>query len=97
MLKEWVKEEKPDDAELSERLEKARLALAVRQIKIKEKNLPVLVVIDGWGAAGKGSVLGSWIPAGGCGPCPFPLSAVLRRNVRTGRRYVPLRIPIFLR
>ena len=58
MLKEWVKEEKPDDAELSERLEKARLALAVRQIQIKEKNLPVLVVIDGWGAAGKGSVLG---------------------------------------
>ena len=58
MLKEWVKEERPDDQELTERLEKARQALAVRQIQIKEKNLPVLVVIDGWGAAGKGSVLG---------------------------------------
>ena len=25
---------------------------------IKEKKLPVLVIMDGWGAAGKGSVLG---------------------------------------
>ena len=58
MLKEWVKDEKPGDEELSERLEKARSELAVRQMAIKEKNLPVLVVMDGWGAAGKGSVLG---------------------------------------
>ena len=58
MLKEWVKDEKPCDEELSERLEKARAELAVRQMAIKEKNLPVLVVMDGWGAAGKGSILG---------------------------------------
>ena len=58
MLKEWVKEEKPNDEELSERLEKARAELSARQMAIKEKNLPVLVVMDGWGAAGKGSVLG---------------------------------------
>ncbi len=58
MLKEWVKEEKPDDEVLAERLEKARAELAVRQMMIKEKKLPVLVIMDGWGAAGKGSVLG---------------------------------------
>ncbi|MBQ9610323.1 MAG: polyphosphate:AMP phosphotransferase [Lachnospiraceae bacterium] len=58
MLKEWVKDEKPSDEELSERLEKARSELATRQMAIKDKNLPVLVVMDGWGAAGKGSVLG---------------------------------------
>ncbi|MCR5103460.1 MAG: polyphosphate:AMP phosphotransferase [Eubacterium sp.] len=58
MLKEWVKDEKPSDEELSARLEKARGELAVRQMMVKEKNLPVLVVFDGWGAAGKGSVLG---------------------------------------
>ncbi len=58
MLKEWVKEEKPDDEVLAERLDKARAELAVRQMMIKEKKLPVLVIMDGWGAAGKGSVLG---------------------------------------
>ena len=36
MLKEWVKEERPGDEELAERLEKARQTLAVRQIAIKE-------------------------------------------------------------
>ena len=58
MLKEWVKGERPSDEEISERLEKARAALAAKQIEIKEKGLPVLVILDGWGAAGKGSVLG---------------------------------------
>ncbi len=58
MLKEWVKEEKLSDEELSEHLEKARAELAVRQMMVKEAGLPVLVVFDGWGAAGKGSVLG---------------------------------------
>ena len=61
MLKEWVKEERPDDEVLAERLEKARAELAVRQMIIKEKKLPVLVIMDGWGAAGKGSVLGKVI------------------------------------
>ena len=58
MLKDWVKEEKPQDEEIAERLEKARAELSRRQQAIKEKKLPVLVVMDGWGAAGKGSVLG---------------------------------------
>ncbi len=61
MLKEWVKEPRPTDEELGERLEKARTALAARQMMIKEKKLPVLVIMDGWGAAGKGSVLGKVI------------------------------------
>ena len=58
MLKEWVKEERPDDEEMTKRLEAARAALTSKQTLIKEKKLPVLVVLDGWGAAGKGSVLG---------------------------------------
>ncbi|MCR5486915.1 MAG: polyphosphate:AMP phosphotransferase [Lachnospiraceae bacterium] len=61
MLKDWVKQEKPDDPELTERLKEARLALAGKQMAIKEKKLPVLVIFDGWGAAGKGSVLGKVI------------------------------------
>ena len=58
MLREWVKEEMPSEEEIATRLEKARAELAVRQTAIKEKGLPVLVILDGWGAAGKGSVLG---------------------------------------
>ena len=58
MLKDWVKEERPADEEIASRLEKARAELGNRQQAIKEKKLPVLVVMDGWGAAGKGSVLG---------------------------------------
>ena len=58
MLKEWRKESKPDGEELELRLETARAQLLERQLVIKEKKLPVLVILEGWGAAGKGSVLG---------------------------------------
>lgn len=58
MLKEWNVGEKPSGEELDQRLEEARFKLAARQIAIKDKKLPVLVVLEGWGAAGKGSVLG---------------------------------------
>ena len=58
MLKEWVKATRPDDEEIARRLSAARAELAARQMAIKEKKLPVLVIMDGWGAAGKGSVLG---------------------------------------
>lgn len=58
MLKEWNVGEKPSGEELDQRLEEARFKLAARQIAIKDKKLPVMVVLEGWGAAGKGSVLG---------------------------------------
>lgn len=58
MLKDWEKPERPSDEEIEERLSKAREALAAKQTAIKEQKLPVLVVLEGWGTAGKGSVLG---------------------------------------
>ncbi|MBQ9274465.1 MAG: polyphosphate:AMP phosphotransferase [Succinivibrio sp.] len=58
MLKDWVKSKEPNKEELNERLNTARAALSNMQTAIKEKKLPVLVVFDGWGAAGKGSILG---------------------------------------
>ncbi|HCM92186.1 MAG TPA: polyphosphate:AMP phosphotransferase [Lachnospiraceae bacterium] len=61
MLKDWSKAEKPYDAEIDSRLEKARSELNARQMAIKENKLPVLVIFDGWGGAGKGGVLGKVI------------------------------------
>ncbi len=61
MLKNWNKSTKPETEELEQRLKEARVQLAQRQIKMKEKKLPVLVLLEGWGAAGKGSVLGKVI------------------------------------
>lgn len=61
MLTDFVKEEKPDDDELEQRLAEARNKLFVQQMSLKEKKLPVLVLFEGWGAAGKGSVLGKVI------------------------------------
>ncbi len=61
MLKDWVKTKRPEDEEINERLAKSRAQLTGMQMAIKEKKLPVLVIFDGWGAAGKGSVLGKVI------------------------------------
>lgn len=61
MLREWNRPEKPSDEEMERRLQEARATLAEKQIAVKEQKLPVLVLIEGWGAAGKGSVLGKLI------------------------------------
>ena len=61
MLKDWTAQEKPAQEEIEARLEVARAALAARQMVLKEKKVPVLVLFDGWGTAGKGSVLGKVI------------------------------------
>ncbi len=61
MLKDWIKGEKPGDEEMTARLQKARTELNGMQMAIKEKKLPVLVIFDGWGGAGKGSVMGKVI------------------------------------
>lgn len=52
---------RPEMAELETRLNHARLALQKLQIQIKEAKIPVLVVFEGFGAAGKGSTLGKII------------------------------------
>lgn len=61
MLKDWNREIMPAEEELDARLEASRLRLLEKQILIKEKKLPVVVLFEGWGAAGKGSVLGKVI------------------------------------
>ncbi len=61
MLDKWIKPERPDDAEINEGIEAVKKRLMDVQIQVKEKKLPVMVVLDGWDAAGKGSVLGKVI------------------------------------
>lgn len=58
MLKDWKKSERLSGEELEERLTKLRDELGTKHVKLKENNIPVLVIFEGWGAAGKGSVLG---------------------------------------
>lgn len=61
MLDKWIKTERPDDGEINEGIEAVKKRLMDVQIQVKEKKLPVMVVLDGWDAAGKGSVLGKVI------------------------------------
>ena len=58
MLKDWKQERIPGEEELDVRLEAAKLRLMEKQMLMKEKKLPVIVLFEGWGAAGKGSVIG---------------------------------------
>lgn len=61
MLENWNRPQRPEEAELEERLKSANEKLAGQQMMIKERGLPVLVLFEGWGTAGKGSVLGKVI------------------------------------
>ncbi len=58
MLKDFVKAAKPEPDQLSAEIRQQRDRLAVFQTKIKEAKLPVMVIFEGWGAAGKGSMIG---------------------------------------
>ena len=58
MLMDWSKTRKPDKEEINTRYKEAVAKLEKQQISIKEKKLPVLVLFEGFDAAGKGSVLG---------------------------------------
>ena len=61
MLKDFQRSERPADEVVEERIEELRARLATKQTEIKDHKLPVLVVLEGWGAAGKGSILGKVI------------------------------------
>lgn len=61
MLKNRMMEERPPEEELKARLKAARERLAKQQMQIKENKLPVLILMEGWGTAGKGSCTGQII------------------------------------
>ena len=61
MLKEVALQSEPAEEELQAQLQIEKAKLAGYQNKIKEAKLPVMVIFEGWGAAGKGSVIGKVI------------------------------------
>lgn len=61
MLKNTNVTEKPEGEELKRRLTVAREKLFSQQMLIKEHKLPVFVLTEGWGTAGKGSTIGQVI------------------------------------
>ena len=69
MLREWKEPVRPGEEELKMRLAAAREKLAAQQLLIKEQKVPVLVLLEGWGTAGKGHCLRPVI--GKIDPRPF--------------------------
>ncbi len=61
MLVDFVKAQMPNAEEIAAALRQEQDRLAASQMKIKEAKLPVMVIFEGWGAAGKGSVIGKVI------------------------------------
>ena len=61
MLEDFVKALKPDEEQLAADLKREQDRLFASQMKIKDAKLPVMVIFEGWGAAGKGSVIGKVI------------------------------------
>lgn len=57
MLKEITKFEKPSEEEVKVYLKKQKEMLNLNQMKIKDASLPVMVIIEGWGSSGKGSLI----------------------------------------
>ena len=61
MLKDCMPRPAGEQNEQKARLKRSREELAALQMKLKENKLPVLVLVEGWGAAGKGSLIRSLI------------------------------------
>ena len=61
MLKDFVKATLPNEDELKAKLKEERAHLSALQMKLKDAGLPVMVLFEGWSAAGKGAVIGKVI------------------------------------
>ena len=57
MLKDFEKTKPEDKDELIGEIRELQGLLTSQQQRLREKKLPVLVLIEGWAAAGKGSLI----------------------------------------
>ena len=55
------KDKQKKDRALREEVKALLATLAAQQMELKEKGLPVIVLVEGWSAAGKGSLIGELI------------------------------------
>lgn len=61
MLLDYKLPDNPGKNEIKERLRIRRDELFAKQMTIKEKKLPVLILVEGWGTAGKGTLISNII------------------------------------
>ncbi|MBQ7463595.1 MAG: polyphosphate:AMP phosphotransferase [Lachnospiraceae bacterium] len=85
MLKDFIKAEKLSEEELKGRLEEERSHLFSLQMKIKDAKLPVMVIFEGWNAAGKGEVIGRVIRS--IDPRFFRVATMDRQPSEDEKRY----------
>ena len=57
MLKDFEKNKPEEKAALSAEIKELRLKLMGQQQQLREKKLPVLILLEGWAVAGKGSLI----------------------------------------
>ncbi|MBR3457725.1 MAG: polyphosphate:AMP phosphotransferase [Selenomonadaceae bacterium] len=85
MLKDFVEPRRPAKEEIRERVCMEQERLAAYQMKVKEARLPVMVIFEGWGAAGKGSVIREAI--GDIDPRFFSVATMDKAPTEEERRY----------
>ncbi|MBR6452100.1 MAG: phosphate--AMP phosphotransferase, partial [Lachnospiraceae bacterium] len=61
MLKDLVRTDQMTEEELKAKIREERDHLFALQMKIKDAKLPVMVIFEGWNAAGKGEIIGKVI------------------------------------
>ena len=61
MLKEFPLGREIERPSAESAIESFREKLSAQQLLLKEKKLPVILLIEGWGASGKGSLIGRLI------------------------------------
>ena len=61
MIKTWTKPDRPNEESMKQRWDEKKKLLSAQQMKLKNHKLPVIVLMEGWGASGKGSTIRSII------------------------------------
>ena len=85
MLKDFAKAAKPEKFELERRIEEEQAKLAANQIRVKDAKVPVMVIFEGWSAAGKGGVLAKVIKD--MDPRFFQVATIHSHPTEVERRY----------
>lgn len=61
MLSNWISPKKIEPEIIDAKLKELREILSTRQTALRENKRPVMVIVEGWSAAGKGSLIGKII------------------------------------